>query len=193
MDNPRIRVRESEIISNQRYTFKRLSFDLEIDGKWDAQTREIFDRGNGATILLYNAKKQTVILTRQFRMPTYLNGNPSGMMIEACAGSIEAESPLENIIRETEEETGYRIQHPRKIFEAYMSPAAVTEIIHYYVAAYDESMKVTAGGGKADEHEHIEVLELPFTTAIEMIQSGEIRDGKTIMLLQFAKLNNLIM
>lgn len=165
---------------------------MKVDGKWDQQTREILDRGNGATILLYNPKKNTVILTRQFRIPTYLNGNTSGMMIEACAGSVEDESPFENIIRETEEETGYHISEPKKIFEAYMSPAAVTEIIYFFMAEYDESMKKSAGGGEASEHEHIEVMEVTFAQALQMIKTGEIKDAKTIMLLQYAQINQLM-
>ncbi len=187
-----IRIRESEIISDKHYKFKRIGFDLEINGKWDSQTREVFDRGDGATILLYNKKKKSVVLTRQFRIPTYLNGNSSGYLIEACAGSIEDEAPEANIIRETQEETGYHIQRPKKIFEAYMSPGAVTELIHFFVAEYDQSMKKGQGGGLREEHEHIEVMELPFNQALEMIQSGEIRDGKTIMLLQHAYINRLV-
>lgn len=187
-----IRIRESEIISDKHYKFKRIGFDLDINGKWDSQTREVFDRGNGATILLYNKKKKTVVLTRQFRIPTYLNGNKSGYLIEACAGSIENEAPEDNIIRETQEETGYHISKPKKVFEAYMSPGAVTELIHFFVAEYDDSMKKSPGGGLQEEHEHIEVLELPLNQAMEMIQGGEIRDGKTIMLLQHAYLNRLV-
>ncbi|MBA2404479.1 MAG: NUDIX domain-containing protein [Bdellovibrionales bacterium] len=187
------RVTKSEIISDVIYTFKKVTFELELkEGKWESQCREVFDRGNGATILLYNPGKQTVILTKQFRIPTYLNGNTSGMMIEACAGSIEDESPEVNITRETEEETGYAIKSPRKIFEAYMSPAAVTEILYFFIAEYDESMKINAGGGMADEHEHIEVMEVKFAQAISMVKSGEIKDGKTIMLLQYAQLNDLL-
>lgn len=187
-----IRIRESEIISDKHYKFKRIGFDLDINGKWDSQTREVFDRGNGATILLFNKKKKTVVLTRQFRIPTYLNGNSTGYLIEACAGSIEDEAPEENIIRETQEETGYHIKKPKKIFEAYMSPGAVTELIHFFIAEYDDSMKKSQGGGLQEEHEHIEVMELPFTQAMEMIQTGEIRDGKTIMLLQHAYINRLV-
>lgn len=190
--NKHVRIRESEIISNRHYTFKRVEFDLNVDGHWDSQAREIFDRGNGATVLLYNRMQKTVILTRQFRLPTYLNGNTSGYLIEACAGSLEDESPEENIIRETEEETGYLIKNPKKIMEAYMSPGAVTEIIHFFVAEYEPSMKSGNGGGNAHEHEHIEVLELPFTQAIEMVELGEIRDGKTIMLLHYALIHRLI-
>lgn len=186
------KIRKSEIISDQKYTFKRVSFDLEIEkDKWDSQSREVLDRGNGATILLYNKARQSMILTRQFRLPTYLNGNTSGMLIEACAGVIDGESPVETMIRETEEETGYHISSPRKIMEAYMSPAAVTEILHFFVAEYDESMKKSQGGGLANEHEHIEVLEVKLEQALTMMKSGEIRDAKTIMLIQYALINNI--
>ena len=193
MKDHQVRIEKSEVISDFFYTYKKITFSMIVsEDRWDTQVREILDRGNGATILLYNSRKKTVILTRQFRIPTYLNGNTSGMLIETCAGSIEAESPFENIIRETEEETGYHISEPVKIFEAYMSPAAVTEIIHFFIAEYDESMKKSAGGGEASEHEHIEVLELKFTEALDMVKNGEIRDAKTILLLQYAQLNQLM-
>lgn len=187
-----IKIDKSEIVSDFFYTYKKITFSMKVDGKWDQQTREILDRGNGATILLYNPTKNTVILTRQFRLPTYLNGNTTGMMIEACAGSIEDESPLENIIRETEEETGYHISKPIKIFEAYMSPAAVTEIIYFFMAEYDETMKKSTGGGESSEHEHIEVMELTFSEALKLVKNGEIKDAKTIMLLQYAQINQLM-
>lgn len=193
MKEHQIKIEKSEVISDFYYTYKKITFSMVVsEDRWDTQVREILDRGNGATILLYNPKKKTVILTRQFRIPTYLNGNTTGMLIETCAGSIEDESPFENIIRETEEETGYHISEPVKIFEAYMSPAAVTEIIHFFIAEYDESMKKSAGGGEASEHEHIEVLELSFAETLDLVKSGEIRDAKTILLLQYAQLNQLM-
>lgn len=188
-----IKLKKTNVISDQRYTYKKVDFDLEIEkGKWESQTRFVLDRGNGAVILLYNKTKKTVILTEQFRLPTHLNGNASGMLIEAPAGTIEGESPLATMIRETEEETGYRIQHPQKIFEAYTSPAAVTEILYFFIAEYDDSMKKSAGGGLAEEHEHIEVKEVAFEKAMAMMKSGEIKDAKTIMLLQYAALNELV-
>lgn len=192
MKNREVRIKKSEVVSDFYYTYKRITFEMKVDDNWEAQTREILDRGNGATILLYNTKKNSIILTRQFRIPTYLNGNTTGMMIEACAGSIEDESPFDNIIRETEEETGYHISKPTKVFEAYMSPAAVTEIIYFFIAEYDESMKKSEGGGEASEHEHIEVMELSFPDTLKMVKSGEIKDAKTIMLLQYAQLNKLV-
>lgn len=193
MKNREVRIKKSEVVSDFYYTYKRITFEMKVDDNWEAQTREILDRGNGATILLYNKKKKSIVLTRQFRIPTYLNGNTTGMMIETCAGSIEDESPFENIIRETEEETGYKISAPQKIFEAYMSPAAVTEIIYFFIAEYDESMKKSEGGGLASEHEHIEVMELKFSEALKMVSTGEIKDAKTILLLQYAQLNQSVM
>jgi len=141
---------------------------------------------------LYNSENRTVILTRQFRLPTYINGNESGMMIEACAGLLDADNPEDCIKKETEEETGYLVSRVRKIFEAYMSPGSVTEILHFFVAEYTKEMKVSAGGGLADEQENIEVLELDFDEALGMISKGEIKDAKTMMLLQYAKIHNLI-
>jgi GDP-mannose pyrophosphatase NudK len=142
--------------------------------------------------LLFNKLKKTVVLIKQFRLPTYLNQNESGFLIEACAGILEQEHPKECIKRETEEETGYQLHDVQKIFQAYMSPGAVTEIIYFFVAEYDAEMKKGKGGGLASEHENIEVIELPFQTAYDMIASGKIVDAKTIMLLQYAKINQLI-
>ena len=157
------------------------------DGSWQRQSREAYDRGNGAVILLYNKAQQTVILTRQFRMPTYVNGNPDGMMIEACAGLLDKENPEECIRRETEEETGYKITEVKKLFELYMSPGSVTEILYFFVAEYSKEMKVNEGGGAEGEHENIEVLELPFNEAWSMVERGEIMDAKTVILLQYLK------
>ncbi len=162
------------------------------DGKTETQHREAYDRGNGATILLYNPEQKTVILTRQFRLPSYVNGNPDGMLIEACAGLLDQDDPEQAIRRETEEETGYKIGEVQKVFEAYMSPGSVTEILYFFVAAYTKDHKVNDGGGVEHEQENIEVLELPFAQALEMVASGEIRDGKTIMLLQYAQIQGLV-
>lgn len=189
----RIRVLNTEILSDNWYILRKITFDiLGTDGQWRTQNREAYDRGNGATILLYNREQQTVILTRQFRMPTYLNGNASGMLIEACAGLLDQDNPEDCIRRETEEETGYRISNVEKIFEAYMSPGSVTEILHFFIAEYTPVMKVTEGGGAEHEQEDIEVLELPLQAALEMIRTGEIRDAKTIMLLQYVKLHGIL-
>lgn len=163
------------------YEFKR------DDGTWESQVREVYDRGNGATILLYNTLKKSVLLTRQFRIPTYFNGNEDGLMIETCAGKLDEKDPDQCIIREAEEETGYRIKEIKKIFELYMSPGSVTELIHFYVAPYDDSMKVSQGGGLQTEQENIEVLEVPFEQALSMLKNGEINDGKTSILLLWAQ------
>jgi len=162
------------------------------DGSRMAQTREVYDRGNGAVILLYNNEQRTVVLTKQFRLPTFVNGNESGMVIEACAGLLDKDNPEDCIRRETEEETGYRIAEVRKIFEAYMSPGSVTEILHFFIAAYSKSMKVNEGGGVDHEEENIEVLEPDIDEALHMIETGEIRDAKTIMLLQYARLKGIL-
>ncbi|MCF2499852.1 GDP-mannose pyrophosphatase NudK [Dyadobacter chenhuakuii] len=193
MKNDRVRITSDEVLSNNWYTLKKYTFDYQrADGQWEKQSREAYDRGNGAVILLYNREKQTVLLTRQFRIPTYVNGNETGMLIEACAGLLDRDNPEDCIRRETEEETGYKINFVEKIFEAYMSPGSVTEILYFFVAEYSEDMKVSDGGGSAQEQENIEVLELPFGKALDMVKSGEIKDAKTIMLLQHAQLTQLV-
>lgn len=193
MSNPKIKITNTEVLANNWYTLRKITFDYQKkDNTWETQVREAYDRGNGATILLYNKTNQTVILTRQFRMPTYLNGNESGMMIEACAGLLDQDNAEDCIKRETEEETGYQVKAVRKIFEVYMSPGSVTEIVHFFVGEYTKDMKVNDGGGVADEQENIEVLEFPFHEAYDMITSGEIKDAKTIMLLQYAKINGIL-
>lgn len=193
MTNPAIKIKSSEILSDNWYILKKIVFDYQKkDGSWETQSREVYDRGNGATILLYNKIQKTIILIRQFRMPTFVNGNETGMVIEACAGLLEEENAEECIKRETEEETGYSLTEVRKVFQAYMSPGSVTEIIHFFVAEYSKDMKTGEGGGLATEHENIDVLEIPFDQAMQMIETGEIRDAKTIMLLQYAKINNLL-
>ncbi|WP_281237674.1 GDP-mannose pyrophosphatase NudK [Flavobacterium praedii] len=193
MDNPRFKIKKTELLSDNWYTLNKVTIDYQKkDNTWAIQEREVYDRGNGAAILLYNTLKGTVILTRQFRLPTYLNGNKSGLLIEVCAGLLDEDNPEACIIRETEEETGYRLHSVRKIFEAYMSPGAVTEILHYFIAEYNSSMKVSSGGGLEHEHEEIEVIEIPFAQAYVMIETGEIKDAKTIMLLQYAKIHNLV-
>lgn len=193
MSNPKIKNIKTELLSNNWYTLNKITYDYQRkDNTWETQIRESYDRGNGATILLYNTTQKTVILTRQFRLPTYLNGNDSGMMIEACAGLLDKDNPEQCIIRETEEETGYRLTTVQKVFETYMSPGAVTEILYFFVGEYDNSMKINDGGGVVHEQEYIDVIELSFETAYEMIVSGEIKDAKTIMLLQYAKINNLV-
>jgi len=188
-----VSILKTEILSDNWYTLRKITYEyLKNNGSKETQTRETYDRGNGATILLYNKDQHTVILTRQFRLPTFVNGNETGMLIEACAGLLDKDNPEDCIRRETEEETGYRITDVRKIFEAYMSPGSVTEILYFFIASYDKSMKIHEGGGIADEEENIEVLELPFRQAMDMIENGEIKDAKTIMLLQYVKLRRIL-
>ena len=190
MKNPKITIQKTELLSDNWYLLNKVTFDYEMDTQVsETQVREVYDRGNGAVILLYNSIQKTVVLTRQFRLPTYLNGNSSGMVIEACAGLLDTENPEECIIRETEEETGYRLSSVKKVFQSYMSPGSVTEILHFFIGEYHSDMKVSDGGGLAEEHENIEVLEYPFNEVYQMIASGEITDAKTIMLLQYAKIN----
>ncbi|MFY8037388.1 MAG: GDP-mannose pyrophosphatase NudK [Cyclobacteriaceae bacterium] len=187
--NHRVKIVNTEILSNNWYTLKKVTFDYQHqNGTWIQQSREAYDRGNGATILLYNLTQKTILLTEQFRLPTYINGNATGMLLEACAGLLDLDNPEDCIRRETEEETGYQIKEVKKIFEAYMSPGSVTEILHFFVAEYSPAMKISSGGG-VDIHEDITVIELPFAKAVDMVASGEIRDGKTILLIQYLQIN----
>jgi GDP-mannose pyrophosphatase NudK len=187
----KIKILDTEILSDNWYVLRKITFEyIKVDGTKKIQSREAYDRGNGATILLYNKQQKTVILTRQFRLPTYINGNESGMLIEACAGLLDDDNPEDCIKKETEEETGYIVSDVKKIFEVYMSPGAVTEIIHFFIAEYSQNMKLAPGGGL--EEEDIEVLEFDIDDAMKMIDEGEIRDGKTIILLQYAKLHNIL-
>lgn len=191
--NPRVKNIKTEVLSDNWYTLRKVTYDFQKkNGEWQTQHREAYDRGNGATILLYNRMQGTVLLTRQFRMPTFLNGNETGMLIEACAGLLDQDNPEDCIRRETEEETGYKITEVRKVFEAYMSPGSVTEILYFFVAEYSKAQKMNDGGGLEHDQEDIEVLEIPFQDALKMMERGEIRDGKTIMLLQFATINKLL-
>lgn len=193
MSKSKIRNIKKDILSDNWYTLYKYTYEYQKeDGSWETQIRESYDRGNGAAILLYNKEQGTVILTKQFRMPTYVNANPSGMMIEVCAGVLDGAHPEDCIKKEVEEETGYQIHHVKKVFESYMSPGAVTEILHFFIGEYQEHMKISEGGGAEDESENIEVLEVLFDTALNMITNGEIKDAKTIMLMQYARLNNII-
>lgn len=189
----KIKITNTEILSDDWYTLKKITYQYsKKDGSIQSQSREAYDRGNGATILLYNTESKTVILTKQFRLPTYVNGNESGMLIESCAGLLDKDNAEDCIKRETEEETGYKIKDVQKIFEAYMSPGSVTEIVYFFIAEYSKEMKVSEGGGVEKEEENIEVLELSIDKAMSMIESGEIKDGKTIMLLQNIKLKKIL-
>ncbi|CCH01026.1 NUDIX hydrolase [Fibrella aestuarina BUZ 2] len=182
-----VRITDEKLLSDNWYVLKRYTFDYrQRNGEWTTQTREAYDRGNGATILLHNPTTDTVILTRQFRLPTYVNGNPTGMLIETCAGLLDNDQPDDAIRRETEEETGFRLSNVEKVMEAYMSPGSVTERLFFYLADYNADTERRAGGG-VDEEE-IDVLEVPLSDALRMIEIGEIMDGKTIMLLYHLKL-----
>lgn len=179
---------QTKILASDWAVLKKLTYEYcKDDGQWELQTREAYDRGNGVTILLIHPQKKTVLLTRQFRIPTFLNGNPDGHLIETPAGKLEDENPEECIIREVLEETGYSVKEVEKIFEAYMSPGSVTELIHFYFAEYRDDMKVSSGGGNNLEQENIQVLEIPLIEAFHMMKTGEIKDAKTIMLLQYAQ------
>lgn len=188
-----VNILKTELLSDNWYILKKLTYSYsKKDGTKQQQTREVYDRGNGATILLYNKAQQTVILTRQFRLPTFVNGNEDGMLIEACAGLLDKDNPEDCIKRETEEETGYKIKDVRKIYEVYMSPGSVTEKLYFFIAEYSNEMKINDGGGVEGEEENIEVLELPIDEAMQMLDNGEIKDAKTIMLLQYIKLKNIL-
>lgn len=185
----RVRIVDVQVLSDDWYVLKKTTFDyLRGDNVWQRQSRETYDRGNGAAVLLYNLAQKTVVLTRQFRLPVFVNGH-DGMLIEAPAGLLDASSPEQRIRQEAEEETGFRVHRVRPIFEAYMSPGSVTEKLYFFVAEYDAASKVASGGGVEAEGEDIEVLELPIVHALDRIASGEIQDGKTIMLLQYAALH----
>ena len=193
MEKSKVKINSIVNLSHDWYKLDKLDFDYQLkDGTWQNQSRECYDRGDGAAILLYNPSKKTVVLTKQFRMPTFLNGNKSGLMIEVCAGLLDENDPITCIIKEAEEETGYEISNPKKLFELFSTPGAVTEKIHYFIAEYNDQMKVSEGGGVAEETEEIEVIELLFEDAIKMIFSGEISDAKTVILLQYAQIYNLV-
>jgi len=187
-----IRNLKKELLSDNHYILNKFTFEYQKeDGSWEPQMREVYDHGNAAAILLYNAQKKTVIMTQQFRFPTYINENPSGMMIEVCAGLLEGDNPEACIIKEVLEETGYQIEKVEKIYEAYMTPGSVTEKLYFFVGEYNDRMKVSEGGGAEGETENIEVLEFSFSETMQMVKSGEITDAKTIMLLQYADLKGL--
>src|SRR5580698_2291026 len=185
----RLRIKKVETLADDWYVLKKTTFEIQRrDGSWQQQSRETYDRGNGATILLYNLARRTVVLVRQFRFPAFANGHP-GLLIETPAGLLDEATPEDRIKAEVEEETGYRIDRVRKVFEAFMSPGSVTEKLYFFVAEYDSGDKASLGGGKHTEGEDIEVLELSIESAMQAIESGDIVDGKTIMLLQYASIH----
>lgn len=185
-----VKVISTEILSDFFFPLKKVKFEMEMkNGTLEEVNREVYCSKNGVTALLYNREKDTVILTKQFRLPAFLNNHPTGIMIETCAGLVEDnEDPKEGIIREIEEETGYKIQTAKKIFELYSTAGSVTEMLHYYVAEYSKDQRISDGGGLEEESEDIEVMELSFEEAFIKIQNGEIRDAKTVILLQYARL-----
>ena len=190
--NADIRIVDQQVLAHDWYLLRKATFEhRRRDGALQVVSRETYDRGNGVALLLFNAARGTVILIRQFRFPAFVNGLADGMLIEACAGLLDGNDPAAAMRREAIEETGYDVKTPRKVFEAYMSPGSVTEKLHFFVAAVDDVDRASAGGGDAHEGEDIEVLELPLARALEMIASGEIQDGKTIMLLQHAAMVGL--
>lgn len=187
-----IRIIADEILSNNWYSLKKYTFDRRRhDGEWQRQTREVYDRGNGATILLYNRDKKTVILTRQFRFPVFINGH-AGDLIEAAAGLLDNLDPESRIKAEAEEETGFRVSRVEKVFEAYMSPGSVTEKLYFFLAEYHPQDRASAGGGIKAEGEDIEVLELTLDEALKGIEKGLVVDGKTIMLLYHVALKGIL-
>ena len=185
MQHEYVRITEQKLLSDNWYILKKISFDLQRrNGSWQSQSREVYDRGNGATILLYDPERRTVLLTRQFRIPAYLNGHP-GFLIEAAAGLLDDASPEQRIREEVEEETGYRIDAVQKVFELFMSPGSVTERVHFFIGAYRADQRAGAGGGLEEEGEDIEVLELSYEEALAKVDTGEIMDAKTVILLQY--------
>lgn len=193
MKNNCVKIKSTEILSDNWYVLNKVTFEyLRNDGTWQTQIRESYDRGNGACVFLYNKHKQQIILIRQFRLPTYLNGNDSGFLIETCAGLLDKDDPETCIKKEILEETGYQLENVSKVFEAFLSPGAVTENLHCFIAEYTDAMKKHQGGGLVDEQEDIEVLEIPFEKAVEWLHSGKIKDAKTIMLLQYALIHKLM-
>ena len=189
-----VKINDAIVLSNKHYVLKQVDYELQKKNReWENQKREVFDHGNAVTALLYNKEQKTVILTRQFRIATYLNGNRSGMLTETCAGLIDKnESPEETIQREIKEETGYDVSGIQKIGQAYTSAGSLTELIYLYVAPYNKEQQVSSGGGLEKEGEDVEVLEIPFEQAIGMLEKGEIQDAKTIILLQYAQLKGLV-
>jgi len=189
----RVTIECAEVLSDNWYTLRKFTFTYRRgDGSAQRQEREAYDRGNGACILLYNRERGTIVLTRQFRLPAFVNGHRDGMLLELPAGLLDHDDPATAIRREVEEETGYRIQDVKEVMQAYMSPGSVTERLHFFTAAYSAADRVAEGGGHADEGEDIDVVEVTLTDALAMIERGEIADAKTIMLVYYARVKALI-
>jgi GDP-mannose pyrophosphatase NudK len=189
----KVKIISIETLSKVKYHLQKVTFELRLrNGSIQKQVREVYEKGSGATILLYNLQSRTVILTKQFRIPTYLNGLKDGLLIEACAGMLDELNPEECIKKEVEEETGYKVNNVHKIFDAFMCPGAVTEVLHYFLGEYSHDQKINDGGGLAEEGEDIEVIEMPFEKAYSMIETGEMKDAKTIMLLLYARSKGIL-
>ena len=187
-----VSIKSTEILSDNFFTLEKVHFEMEKkDGTKEEQSREVYHTADGVTVLLFNREKKTVVLTRQFRLATFINNNPTGLLVETCAGIKEDENECEAIVREIEEETGFRVEKTKKVFELYSTPGCNTEKIYYFIAEYSDGQKVAEGGGLEDEQEEIDVLEMPFNEAYSKMESGEIKDAKTVILLQYAKVNNL--
>lgn len=186
-----INVIKDKLLSENYFILRNMTYELtRSDGSVVRHKREVYDRGNGATVLLYNRRKQTVVLVRQFRVATWVNGNEDGMLIETCAGLLDSDEPEECVRKEAIEETGFEVGEVRKLFELFMSPGGVTELIYFFIAEYDDTQRANDGGGVDDED--IEVLELPYHRALEMMANGEIRDGKAVILLQYLQTSGLM-
>ena len=186
-----INVIKDKLLSENYFILRNMTYELtRSDGSVVRHKREVYDRGNGATVLLYNRRKQTVVLVRQFRVATWVNGNEDGQLIETCAGLLDNDEPEACIRKEAIEETGYEVGDAHKLFELYMSPGGVTEIVHFFIAEYSDAQRKTRGGGVEDED--IEVLELPFRQALQMVADGAIRDGKAVILLQYLQTSGLM-
>jgi len=193
MSVERVKNIKKTLLSDNHYTLHKFNFDYQMtDGNWVHQMREVYERGHGAGILLYNTTKKTVILIKQFRMPTFLHDNKDGFLIEIPAGLLDADKPEQCVIRETEEEVGIRLKSVKKVYEGYSSPGVLTEKMHFFVAEYTDEMKVSKGGGLASETEDIEILEIPFIEAVKMLNEGKIEDTRTILLLQYAQIHKLL-
>ena len=193
MKNFNVRITGTEILSDERYKLSKVFFDYHRrSGKWQAQVREVYDRGDGAAVLMLDRTRRTVILTRQFRLPTYLNGLEDGLMLEVCAGVIDpGENPADTMRREIQEETGFKINHITKLFDVYMSPASVTEKIHFFLADYTPAQRISEGGGEEAEQEDVETVEYTFDEVFTLLEGHQINDAKTLLLLQYGKLNGL--
>ena len=191
--NDSIHIKQEEVLSKKKYLLKSVSFDYQKeDGTRQTKKNEVYDMGNATSVLLYNKEQKKVILTKQFRLPTYLNGNTSGQLLETCAGKLDEESPEEGIKREIAEETGYKIDRVERVMDVYTSPGTVTELLYLFVAAYTPDMKQGEGGGLKEEQEDVQVLEMPFEEAMNLLKRGEIKDAKTVILLQYAALHQLV-